>query len=257
GVNVGIDGVTGSPMPTTGADGKVTRDVPATTLRYHAQKDGFGPKPTGSALFQNNAEVEGSVAVGAGDSKTVTLVLMRGVATLTFEVNSPVGTAIEGANIGIDGVTGSPMPKTAADGKLTREVPAGTIRYHAQKDGFGPKPAGGASFQVNAEVADSVTLAPGETKTVKLELTRNAAQLTVEVKTPEGKAIEGANVGIDGVTGSPMPKSGADGKYTSEVPLGTLRIHAQKDKYGPKPTGSAALQPGAEVVDSVTLAEGE
>src|SRR5262249_23272305 len=129
--------------------------------------------------------------------------------------------------------------------------------YHAQKDGFGPKPAGGASFQVNAAVADSVTLAPGETKTVKLELTRNAAQLTVEVKTPEGKAIEGANVGIDGVTGSPMPKSGADGKYTSEVPLGTLRIHAQKDKYGPKPTGSAALQPGAEVVDSVTLAEGE
>jgi|GEM_PF-3149038 len=155
---------------------------PKLDLDIKIRKSGFGPPA--SPFTPGERRIVTKV-----DAKGVPIQtkITRNVALLNVEVRTPdpENKPIEGAIVGIDGATGTPAPKTKADGKISFfEVPPGVnIRTHAQKDGFGPT---SAQTDLNKAVEGFRTLIDGEIATVTLRL---SAVVTLEFVTDPGNSF--------------------------------------------------------------------
>jgi len=121
------------------------------------RKTGFGP-PAKPFTPGENGTVRRPLLKG----RAIELVLTRNVGRLIVVArDATVQLPLAGASIGVDGITGSPMPLSGADGRAgSFDVPVGVpVRFHIEKANFGPQP-GGTPF--NGVVADTHTFDDGE-----------------------------------------------------------------------------------------------
>lgn len=203
GATIGIDGITGAlPLPVTDAQGKSQFfPVPPGQFRFHAQKNGFGPEPVGSAKFQKDQDVVGFRTLVDGEFATEKLHLTRFVAKLTVLVVSPPAAGglsgpdvpLDDAEVGVDGVTGATFVKTKNGGKVTVEIPAGQdLHFRARKNGFGKATSSGDVVNFSFDEGDVKALADNEEKEVTLRLAE-AGQVTPVISPtpalPAGDAI--------------------------------------------------------------------
>jgi protein-arginine deiminase len=167
---------------------------PRTKFHITVRKDSFGPPGTpfkpGDNVVDRRARKNGTIDVP----------LTMNAARLLVTVELPDGAALEGASVGIDGVTGTPMPKTTASGGIgARIIPANMlgvpIRVHAEKPEFGPDPKGGAAFQSDTLAEDTVTLVADDSKSVTLVLT--TLQYHMHVDADRDGTVDSDRTGFD------------------------------------------------------------
>jgi carboxypeptidase family protein len=144
-------------------------------------------------------------------------------ADIAVRVVTSTGKPVEGVAVSTDqGQTGTTGPDGVYD---FGEVPPGTYTVSGQKDNYGPP--GGTTAGPNS---DSRAAAAGTSTQFELVLDPIGAEMSVHVQTPDGSAVEGVTVSVDGKGWSGVTDK--DGNFDfGQVPPDTYTVKAEKDGY--------------------------